>query len=368
MNCPKCNADISDSYEDRSVGSCGGWYCDACEFAIREQEVPSEPMAADAEIISAHESRGDRPLETPLSELSTQEVLMPPDSTSADDAIAEPCRATPPAVTPHRPRLYLAPVLLTTAALALSAVGIAINGWFARSLGSSDLAGWLFLAVGVAADLAALVLAHRSAGNCAGWLGRLVRDVRLRRDGGHWFRFHQHQRRDAGARITRHAGRYERPGDAIGCHGGSGPGMQRRRREVLPRTRSRGGRTASAPRCCDDGRRASGRPPDRRSNQAGRVGLPRHAAARARRLCHAPPPHVGVAATDRWDAAADQAPLRGRRYWMKPRSHREDARPCRCVRLSRSAGAPWRCSQIARDLGWQRPCAVAMLGQAGERP
>jgi hypothetical protein len=61
-------------------------------------------------------------------------------------------------------RHYLAPVLLTTAALALSAVGIAINGWFARSLGSSDVAGWLFLAIGVAADLAALVLPSTAAG------------------------------------------------------------------------------------------------------------------------------------------------------------------------------------------------------------
>lgn len=62
-----------------------------------------------------------------------------------------------------RSRHLLASVLLTTAALALSAVGIAINGWFARSLGSSDLAGWLFLAVGVAADLAALVLPYTAA-------------------------------------------------------------------------------------------------------------------------------------------------------------------------------------------------------------
>jgi hypothetical protein len=30
----------------------------------------------------------------------------------------------------------------------------------------------------------------------------LAGDVRLRRDGGHWFRIHQHQRRDAGARVT----------------------------------------------------------------------------------------------------------------------------------------------------------------------
>jgi hypothetical protein len=181
MNCPRCDADIGGSYEDRSVGSCGGWYCDACELAIREHEVPREPMADDVEMMSAREFRGDRPLVTPLSELSTQpspkddrghpdharvrgilpdcaimgpplkattsramcpnrismEVLMPPDSVSAD---AEPSEVVPPAVTPHepsetgftwntgvkradpltvaprRPRLYLAPVLLTTAA------------------------------------------------------------------------------------------------------------------------------------------------------------------------------------------------------------------------------------------------------------
>jgi hypothetical protein len=112
-------------------------------------------------------------------------VLMPPDSMSADGAIAEPSEV-PPAVTPHErsetdftwnigmkradllpvapSRHYLVPVLLTTAALALGAVGIAINAWFARSLGSSDVAGWLFLAVGVAADLVALVLPSTAAG------------------------------------------------------------------------------------------------------------------------------------------------------------------------------------------------------------
>ncbi|MGK7062673.1 hypothetical protein AB4853_40050 [Bradyrhizobium sp. 1050_B9_N1_2] len=41
-------------------------------------------------------------------------------------------------------------------AVSLAVVGVAINGWFARSLGSSDFAGWLFLALGVAADLVAL--------------------------------------------------------------------------------------------------------------------------------------------------------------------------------------------------------------------
>ena len=195
MNCPKCRADIGDSYEpdDRSVGICGGWYCDACELGIRENEVSREPMAGDVETMSAREFRGDRLLGTPLSELSSpnqisMEVLMPPYPVSAAGATAEPSEVVPPAVTlsersegdftsnigmkgtdhlaklPRRPQHYLAPVLLTAAALSLSAAGIAINGWFARSLGSSDLAGWLFLAVGVAADLAALVLPSTAAG------------------------------------------------------------------------------------------------------------------------------------------------------------------------------------------------------------
>lgn len=47
---------------------------------------------------------------------------------------------------------------LTAAAFGLAGVGVTMNGWFARSLGSSDVAGWLFLAIGVAADLVALAV------------------------------------------------------------------------------------------------------------------------------------------------------------------------------------------------------------------
>jgi hypothetical protein len=49
-------------------------------------------------------------------------------------------------------------ILLRAAALALAGVGMAMNGWFAQSLGSSHVAGWMFLAIGVAADLVALVM------------------------------------------------------------------------------------------------------------------------------------------------------------------------------------------------------------------
>src|SRR5262245_17795657 len=55
-------------------------------------------------------------------------------------------------------RFGLASAALAVSAFALAGVGITINGWFARSLGSTDVAGWLFLAIGVAADLAALAL------------------------------------------------------------------------------------------------------------------------------------------------------------------------------------------------------------------
>jgi hypothetical protein len=103
-------------------------------------------------------------------EPSSSESLIPPEFLPVDYAVAEPPVTQPPAVTSHPDepitpsRRHLAPVLLSTAALALAAVGITINGWFARSLGSSDVAGWLFLAVGVAADLVALVMPSCAAG------------------------------------------------------------------------------------------------------------------------------------------------------------------------------------------------------------
>lgn len=78
----------------------------------------------------------------------------------------------------HAATVRLASAALTAAGLALGAASVAINGWFARSLGASDVAGWLFMAVGVAADLTALALpscaaalwhAGRRAAALAGW-------------------------------------------------------------------------------------------------------------------------------------------------------------------------------------------------------
>lgn len=74
MNCPKCDADISDTYEpdDWSCGVVGGWYCSDCDLAIAEHEVAREPLEGDVPIMTAKEFRGDGPLGTPLSELSGQ--------------------------------------------------------------------------------------------------------------------------------------------------------------------------------------------------------------------------------------------------------------------------------------------------------
>jgi hypothetical protein len=118
---------------------------------------------------------------TAEAELLSSDFLIPPEFLTPDGEISEPPPTQLPAtsslecvepaavatdrnapVTPSRP--HLAPVVLSIAAVGLGAVGITINGWFARSLGSSAVAGWLFLAIGVAADLVALVMPSCAAG------------------------------------------------------------------------------------------------------------------------------------------------------------------------------------------------------------
>lgn len=69
MNCPKCDADVSDTYErdDWSCGIVAGWYCDACDLGIGEHEYPREPLDDDVGIMPY-----GRPIGTPVSQLSGQ--------------------------------------------------------------------------------------------------------------------------------------------------------------------------------------------------------------------------------------------------------------------------------------------------------
>ena len=69
--CPKCKADISDTYEgaDPSVGMMtGGYYCQDCDHSVADWEVEHEPLPDDVPISFVREP-GER-LGTPLSELS----------------------------------------------------------------------------------------------------------------------------------------------------------------------------------------------------------------------------------------------------------------------------------------------------------
>jgi hypothetical protein len=117
------------------------------ELASSEQLIPPEFLTADGAMV-------EPPVTQPLSETAPQDEPVTR-SPVATPALVEPVTAS---------RLGLAPAILSIAAFALGAVGITINGWFARSLGASDVAGWLFLAVGVAADLVALVMPSCAAG------------------------------------------------------------------------------------------------------------------------------------------------------------------------------------------------------------
>lgn len=76
--CPKCDADISDTYEraDPSVGMmCGGWYCDACDQPVGEHEVDYEPREGDVQISFARDP--SEPIGTPFSELAAQPGTTP---------------------------------------------------------------------------------------------------------------------------------------------------------------------------------------------------------------------------------------------------------------------------------------------------
>jgi hypothetical protein len=140
----------------------------------KRQRKPRKPKAA---------APPEEAISTEEAETSPSESLIPAEYL-ADWAVTEPSDMQVPAVTsevaepvtlsqPQEPapplRRQLVPMLLSAAALALAAAGIMMNGWFARSLGSSDIASWLFLAIGAAADLVALAMPSCAAGL---WRGR----------------------------------------------------------------------------------------------------------------------------------------------------------------------------------------------------
>lgn len=118
------------------------------EYSASATALPSEFLIP-PEFLSAEHTASEPPFPEPL--------VAPPPSAETHDA-SETAKEVVPS------RRSLAAILLSISAVALAAVGITINGWFARSLGSSDIAGWLFLAVGVAADLVALVMPSCAAG------------------------------------------------------------------------------------------------------------------------------------------------------------------------------------------------------------
>lgn len=70
IHCPKCNADISDSYEadDPSVGIVGGWYCDACDTGFNHAEIPCEHFDDDVPVFGGCDPVGR--VGTPLSEVA----------------------------------------------------------------------------------------------------------------------------------------------------------------------------------------------------------------------------------------------------------------------------------------------------------
>ena len=159
------------------------------EDAIASIFARHQPRTAKSAVPRARayrQRRRQKPKRDTSSDDDFSESLIPAGYSWAEPAFAEPPVAPSPAGTSsavtssavwHLRRPF-ASILLALAAIALAGVGITTNGWFARSLGSSDIAGWLFFAIGVAADLVALVMpscaaalwqARHRAISLAGW-------------------------------------------------------------------------------------------------------------------------------------------------------------------------------------------------------
>ena len=108
-----------------------------------EELIPSEFLSADASNAADAADAAPPVPATKSGAVSGATAEMPPHAPSVTPGVARPARS-------------IASYVLAVAALGLAGVGIVINGWFARSLGSTEAAAWLFLAIGVATDLVAL--------------------------------------------------------------------------------------------------------------------------------------------------------------------------------------------------------------------
>jgi hypothetical protein len=137
---------------------------DSTAFVIPLHQIPAKRKKAAAQRAKVNRQRRQtaKAALAAEAELPSHEYLIPPEFLPANDRTADAAEPLRPAGKQAAPatslRRRLASIFLVIAALALAAVGITINGWFARSLGASDTAGWLFLAIGVAADVIALVM------------------------------------------------------------------------------------------------------------------------------------------------------------------------------------------------------------------
>ena len=142
---------------------------DKANNKAKRQRKPRKPKAAvpSEEAASAAEA-GTSPSESliPAEYLADWAVTEPsdPQVPAVTSEVAEPVTLSQPQEAAPPLGRQLVPMLLSAAALGLAAAGIMMNGWFARSLGSSDIASWLFLAIGAAADLVALAMPSCAAG------------------------------------------------------------------------------------------------------------------------------------------------------------------------------------------------------------
>lgn len=98
------------------------------------------------------------PLEAPSTPTDRKGDISKIPRTGTVTPIPPPPVTLSPMMASRSSRRSAASIILMAAALGLAAVGICTNAWYARSLGASEVAGVLFTAVGVAADIVALVM------------------------------------------------------------------------------------------------------------------------------------------------------------------------------------------------------------------